>query len=170
MKRSAIYPVKIVQVLKKTDRIILEMHLGQLFFGIICQLVGAFFVQEQGWYAASLWLGISFSLVAVLHMARTLDRALPLGEAASKMIVRGYLFRYAMILLAMSVAAVSGVLNPLVVFLGYMSLKVTAYLQPFTHKLLNRLFHETDPVAEALPEQETVSLEGQTSSAADSHF
>ena len=146
------------------------MHLGQLSFGIICHAVGAFFVQNQVWYAASLWLGVVFSMAAVLHMARTLDRALPLGEAAAKMIARGYLFRYAVILSVMTAAMLTKVLNPLVVFLGYMSLKVTAYMQPFTHKILNRLFHETDPVPEPLPEQEDVSPEGQAPFAEDSQF
>ena len=129
------------------------MHLGQLLFGIVCQLVGMFFAQSKGWYTASLWLGVTFSLAAVIHMARTLDRALQMGEAASKVITRGYLFRYIMIIFVMVVAALTKVLNPLIVFLGYMSLKVTAYIQPFTHKLLNRLFHETDPVPEKMPEQ-----------------
>ena len=53
----------------------------------------------------------------------------------------------------MIVISVTETLNPLVFFLGYMSLKVTAYLQPITHKLCNRLFHETDPVAEPLAEE-----------------
>ena len=129
------------------------MHLGQLTFGIVCQAVGMFFVQHPGWYAASLWLGVAFSLAASTHMARSLDRALLLGDAAAKVIIRGYLFRYFMILLALVVSALTKVLNPLVVFLGYMSMKVAAYLQPFTHKVLNRLFHETDPVPAQTPEQ-----------------
>lgn len=41
--------------------------------------------------------------------------------------------------------------------LGYMTMKVAAYLQPFTHKLCNMFFHETDPVPEPLPEDETVT-------------
>lgn len=127
-----------------------------MLFGIVCQLAGMFFTQSKGWYTVSLWLGIAFSLAAVIHMARTLDRALPMGEAAAKVITRGYLFRYIMIIIAMVAAALTKVLNPLIVFLGYMSLKVTAYIQPFTHKLLNRLFHETDPVPEKMPEQEEV--------------
>ena len=143
------------------------MHLGQLLFGIVCQLVGAFFVKEQGWYAASLWLGIVFSLVACKHMADTLDRALQQGENAAKIITRGYIFRYVMILLVLVISAMTEVLNPLVVFLGYMSLKVTAYLQPFTHKLLNRLFHEMDPVPEASQVEDTDSGEGQVPSDSD---
>ena len=51
-------------------------------------------------------------------------------------------------------------LNPLVFFLGYMSLKVTAYLQPITHKLCNKLFREEDPVP--LSEEELAAQEGET--------
>jgi hypothetical protein len=40
----------------------------------------------------------------------------------------------------------TGVLNPLVVFMSYMTLKVTALIQPITHKCYNRLFSEEDPV------------------------
>lgn len=160
--------MKIIEALKKTDRTILEMHLGQLFFGVVCQLIGSFFTKGQGWYTASLWLGIVFSMAAVIHMGRTLDRAFKLGEGAEKVITRGYMFRYAVVVLLLIASALTKTLNPLVVFLGYMSLKGTAYLQPFTHKLLNRLFHETDPVPEPIQEQETDLSEGQASSPADS--
>lgn len=142
------------------------MHLGQLFFGAACQLAGVFFVKRQLMFALSLWIGVAFSMAGVLHMARTLDRALPLGEAAAKIISRGYLFRYAVLLFVMAVTALTGSLNPLVVFLGYMSMKVTAYMQPFTHKVLNRLFRETDPVPEPLPED--APGEGQALSGGDS--
>lgn len=70
-----------------------------------------------------------------------------------------------MVIVIFLIISVTEVLDTLIVFLGYMSLKVTAYLQPFTHKFYNRLFHETDPVPEALPEEaeeesEDVSREG----------
>jgi len=52
-----------------------------------------------------------------------------------------------------AVVGYTGALDVLIVFLGYMSLKVTAYLQPITHKLYNLLFHETDPVPEPMPEE-----------------
>ena len=50
-------------------------------------------------------------------------------------------------------------MNPLVFFLGYMGLKVTAYLQPITHKLCNRLFREEDPIP--LSEEELAAQEGE---------
>lgn len=131
------------------------MHTGMLLYGIVCQLVGAFFAEEQFRYASSLWFGVLFAVISSIHMARTLDKALPSGEAAAKIITRGYVFRYLVVIMVLAVVSVTNVMNTLIVFLGYMSLKITAYLQPFTHKFYNMLFHETDPVPTALPDEET---------------
>lgn len=146
--------MQMVAGLKKLNRTLLEMTIGLLFWGIACQIVGAFFVHEQGYYARSLWFGILFGLASLVHMYRTLDRALDFGEKdANKRIFRGYLFRYVLFAAVLIIIMITEVMNPLVVFLAYMGMKVAAYLQPFTHKLCNRIFHETDPVPQALPEE-----------------
>ncbi len=119
------------------------MHLGMLAFGILCQAVGAFFVRDQAIYAASLWLGILLAMAAAVHMYHSLDRGLGLGEAAAqKLILRDYLIRYALLVLVLVILIVTGFLNPLVVFLGYMSLKVSALIQPFTHKISEKFWPE----------------------------
>ena len=46
------------------------------------------------------------------------------------------------------------VMNPLIFFFSYViCMKVTAFLQPLTHKLCNKMFHETDPTPTAMPEE-----------------
>lgn len=144
-----------IQYLKRADRTLLEMHTGMLMFGIVCQTAGVFFAKDQLRYASSLWFGILFAVTGSIHMARTLDRALADSASASKIITRGYVFRYLMVIVILAVISVTGVMDTLIVFLGYMSLKITAYLQPFTHKFYNMLFHESDPVPQALPDEET---------------
>lgn len=146
---------KMIKCLKKADRTLLEMHTGMMVYGIVCQIAGAFFANDQPRYASSLWFGILFAVTASIHMARTLDRALTDSASASKIITRGYVFRYLMVAVILAVISVTAVMDTLIVFLGYMSLKITAYLQPFTHKFYNMLFHETDPVPQALPDEET---------------
>ena len=141
--------------LKNRDRTLVEMNTGILLFGLVCQVVGAFLVEHQGRYAGSLWFGIALAIVGTIHMAHTLDRALAMGDKAAKIITAGYITRYAIVASFFVAVSVTAVLNPLIMFLGYMSLKVTAYLQPLTHKYYNFIFHETDPVAEMLPEDET---------------
>ncbi|MCI8799619.1 ATP synthase subunit I [Acetatifactor muris] len=152
--------MKIIETLKKTNRTLLEMQLGMVFFGVVCQAAGVWFVEDKGNYTLSLWFGVAFAVAGSIHMCRTLDRALLSGGDASGIVTRGYLFRYCMVAAVLIVISVTGAMNPLTFFLGYMSLKVTAYLQPITHKLCNKLFHETDPVAEPL-EEEAAAQEGE---------
>ncbi len=139
--------------LKKVNRTLLEMHLGILGVGIAAQIAGAFVVKDQITYALSLWLGIALALASTVHMYRSLDRALDYGERdASKMLFTAYLLRYVVLAVILIAVSVTRILNPLVIFFAYMTVKVTAFLQPFTHKLCNKAFHETDPEPQPLEE------------------
>lgn len=142
--------MKIVEKLRSKNRTLLEMQIGILFFGLVCQIVGIFLAKDVWYFTKSLWFGVLFAFVACMHMYRTLDNALWYGDDASKLVTRGYIFRYVAAIVIFAVIGFTGVLDVLIVFLGYMSLKVTAYLQPITHKFSNKLFHETDPEPEPM--------------------
>lgn len=143
----------LLEKLRKKNRTVLEMELGIIALGILFQLGSVFFPGSRLERAVSLLLGSVLAGVAVLHMYRTLDRALDLDAGdAQKAIYKGYVLRYVFFALVLVLSALTGWLNPLLIFLGYMTLKLTAYLQPVTHKLCNRIFHETDP--DPLPEEE----------------
>ena len=140
-----------INTLKKINRTVLEMVLGILFLGILAQIIGAVIVSivaaDEILYAKSLWFGILLALAATLHIYRSLDRALDQPEkTANKMIFRAYVLRYVMVIFFLVVIMITEVMNPFVFFFTYIiSLKVTAFLQPITHKLCNKMFHETDP-------------------------
>ena len=140
--------------LKEMNRALLELDLGILFCGVVCQLVGMWLVGHKGLYSVALWLGILMSLLGTWHMYSTLNRALDLGDGAARVMVTGSMLRYAVLAIILGVIMVTDVLNPLIVYLGYMMMKVAAYLQPFTHKSCNGFFHETDPVPVPLPEED----------------
>lgn len=145
--------MQLIETLREKNRTLLEMNIGLVFWGLVCQLVGIFFTSDRLIYSFGIWFGIALGMVNVLHMYRTLDRALDLGEAATKVIFRGYIIRYVMLVVILGILMVTNVINPLVVFLAYMGVKVTALIQPITHKLCNKIFHETDPIPEPLPEE-----------------
>ena len=44
--------------LREMNRALLELDLGILFCGAVCQLVGIWFAGHKGMYGAALWLGI----------------------------------------------------------------------------------------------------------------
>ena len=144
-----------INTLKKINRTVLEMDLGILFLGVSAQIIGAFIAKDEAMYAKSLWFGVLLALVSTYHMYRSLDRALDQPEkTATKMIIRAYILRYVMLIFFLLVMMKTGVMNPLIFFFTYViCMKVTAFLQPLTHKLCNKLFHETDPIPQAMPEE-----------------
>ena len=145
----------LLERLREKNRTVLEMELGILALGILFQIGSAPFPGDRLSRAVSLLLGSAMAFAAVLHMYRTLDRALDLDEkGAQKAIYRGYVIRYLLVVVIVLLVILTKWLNPLLTFLGYLSLKFTAYLQPLTHKICNKLFQETDPVEQ--PEKEEV--------------
>lgn len=152
-----------INTLKKINRTVLEMDLGILFLGVLGQIIGAFFVKDKVMYAKSLWFGVLLALATTYHMYRSLDRALDQPEkTAQKMIIRGYLLRYVILIFLLLVLMKTEVMNPLVFFFAYViCMKVTAFLQPITHKLCNKMFHETDPIPQAMPEETAESENSQ---------
>lgn len=132
--------------LREINRTVLEMELGILELGILFQIGSVFFPGERLARAVSLLIGSLMAGFSVIHMFRTLDRALDLDEkTAGKAIYQGYLIRYVAVVVIILGTILTNWLNPLLTFLGYVSLKFAAYLQPWNHKLCNKIFQESDP-------------------------
>ena len=142
-----------ITFLKKRDRILLEMLTGMVVYGLVAWGIGCIFVHDRFFYSYSLWIGVLMAHLASVHMAKTLDKALWDSSGAAKIITTGYVVRYICVGAVLAVAGITGYMDAIAIFVGYMSLKVAAYLQPFTHKFYNAIFHETDPVATAIEDE-----------------
>lgn len=125
------------------DKILLELSVGILFWGIICQAAGVWFVKDKAGYSIGLWMGVLLAVAAGIHMWWALDRSLDYGQdTAVKMITKHNIIRYLVIVAVMALIMVSGFANPLSAFLGLMGLKVAAYLQPFTHRICVKFYKD----------------------------
>ncbi|HKM03283.1 MAG TPA: ATP synthase subunit I [Lachnospiraceae bacterium] len=112
-----------------------EMVLAMIVFGFLCELIGIWFVQKKLTYSIGLWIGIALAIGMALHMAWALERAMDLsGKQAVAKIRSSSLIRYSVVVILYAIVAGTKMGNPLATFLGIMSLKVSAYLQPLTHK------------------------------------
>lgn len=151
-----------IEKVKQINRALVELWIGILFVGLLCQFIGMWFADSKVLYSIALWMGIVLALVTVVHMYRTLDRALDLGAGAQKAVMTANLIRYGCIVIVFMIVLLTDVLNPLITFMGLMSVKVAAYLQPFTHKICNKVFHEVDPIPEPLPEEELEVFDSDT--------
>ena len=113
---------------------LLEMIAGMIFFGGICELAGVWWVKDKLACSIGLWIGVAIAAGMAIHMAWSFDRVMDLPEKAATNKVRVQsILRYGILLIIFAIILLTDFVHPLTAFLGVMSLKVSAYLQPFSH-------------------------------------
>lgn len=123
----------------RENQTLTELVIGIVFFGALCQTAGIFLAKDQLAYALSLWVGILAASGMAVHMNHTIRKALAYDEGTAEKVTRSsYFLRYGCVAVLLSAAAITGVTNLIVMFVGIMGLKIGAYIQPFTHRLLQR--------------------------------
>lgn len=127
----------------KIDRTLSELCAGIVLWGLVCQLIGIFPLTDKSSFSIGLWYGVLTGVLAGIHMWWSLDRALDCTQdTAVKRMTKHNILRYVIIVAAMGLIMVSGFASPLSAFLGLMGLKISAYIQPVTHKLFSRFIKE----------------------------
>lgn len=114
-----------------------ELLLGILICGGIMQAAFIWFASDKLLFTSGLWLGVLGAALMAVHMYQTLDEGLYMADA-EKYIRRGYAKRYSMIIVCTMAIAYLGIGNLLAFFLGLLTLKFSAYMQPMMHKVLTK--------------------------------
>lgn len=127
--------------IKKINETLLELMMGIFFCGVVFQVSLVWVTDHKIAYSLGLWLGIVAAWLMAFNMWRTLDKAIDLGEAGAMKMLRVYaIIRYlAAVVFLGGTMLMSGYINPLAAFLGLISLKVAAYIQPITHKVIKKI-------------------------------
>ena len=144
--------------MKKLNPTLVELWTGSVFFAILVLLAGIWFVQNKLAYALGLLAGTVVTMYLDWHMARSIERMLEKAEQGidgSAGMRMSSLLRYGLVVLILIASAfVSEWVNPISVFIGILGLKVAAYLQPFTHKIVFKLFGLEEEVYPEMPDTE----------------
>lgn len=124
----------------KKDNTLFELLAGIFSLGILLQVILLVFWEHPLYHAVGLWCGIGVSAFCTIHMKRSLDEAVDLGEEyAPKYMRKGYAFR--MLLAGVVVALVLyfewG--NPITILIGIVMLKPAVYMQPLLHGVFERI-------------------------------
>ena len=108
--------------------------------GILFQIALVWLVKNKLMYSIGLWIGVGLALFLAWHMLKTLDEALGLGAAGAQKVMRKQsLLRYGAVIAVLGILMWGKFASPLAAFLGVMTLKVAAYLQPITHKVVLKI-------------------------------
>ena len=121
---------------KRINNVLKEMLLVIVVFGVLFQVIGVFVVGDLLTYAIGLWIGIILSGGMAIHMYWALETGMEMGEHAKAHVQKHSVIRYAVVVIVFFVLAFLRKNAIVPCFLGLMTLKVSAYLQPYTHKLI----------------------------------
>lgn len=116
-----------------------ELILGNILFYIVGQIIILIFAKHKIYVSIGYFLGVAISVFMVINMSIALEGAMTLNErGAEKHVKKTTAIRLAVVLLAMLLIGFTDIGNILATLVGTMALKVSAYIQPLTHKVLAR--------------------------------
>ena len=120
-------------------RTLLELLTGIVLSGILFELIGLIFVKDKISHSLGMLIGILIALGMATHMAYSLNNALDWDEEhAKRAIWKSYMLRYASVAICMGLVAYFRIGDIISCFIGIMSLKAAAYLQPHLHRFNNK--------------------------------
>ena len=128
-------------MLRRINDVLPELVLGIVIYGIFVELAGVWFVADKLRYSTGLLIGISLAIGMAINIAVVIRDAVEIyGEdgAKNRVIIKSVL-RYLIVVVVFFVMMKFNLGNLFTAFIGVLGLKVSAYLQPFTHKVILRL-------------------------------
>ena len=133
-------------MLKRINEALPGLIAGILLYGLVLELVGVWFVDDKIAYSIGLWYGIAIAvgmginLAVVIYDAVTIDGT----KNANGRVVAKSLLRYIVVAVLFFILGYFNFGNLYSAFLGVLGLKISAYLQPFLNKVINRLTGRVD--------------------------
>ena len=125
---------------KKIDPTLFDLCLGIFLYGIVFQIVLLFFSREVS-YSLGLWIGVILAVAGSIHMWWSLDRGMDqASKQAAKTIGTNNLIRYFVLVVVMFVLIYTDFANPIFMFCGYMGMKISAYLNPWLRRIIEKEF------------------------------
>ncbi len=151
------------------DRTLFELECGIFSFGLLSELILAvlrFILKDRMtgqwgfWFlSAGLWAGILLAAAYAFHMWWSLDRALSFDrETAVKKLRLAYLIRYLVLVTVLALAGFSGLVSWVTMFIGFMGVKIGAYLNRPMKLISDRIYGKEPPCIP--PEEQAVQDTG----------
>lgn len=119
---------------------------GIFLYGVVLQLIGVWFVEDKMAYSIGLWYGIAIAVGMGINLALVIYDAVTFDgkENANGRVVAKSLLRYIVVAVLFFILGYFNFGNLYSAFLGVLGLKISAYIQPFLRKAINRLTGRVD--------------------------
>lgn len=131
-------------MLRRINPVLPQLIVGILLYGIVIQLTGMWFVNDKPAYTLGLWIGVALAIGMAINMAIGILDAVDGMATTGRTVRTGFwsVLRYVVVVGVFVAAWYFELANPLIMFLGLMGLKVSAYLQPMFYKIISHRRNE----------------------------
>ena len=128
-------------MLRRLNDALPGLVLGIVIYGIVVELAGIWFVEDKLRYSTGLLIGIVIAIGLAVNIAQVIRDAVEIygaDGARNRLIIKSVL-RYLVVVVVFFVMMKFNLGNLVTAFIGVLGLKVSAYLQPFAHKVILKL-------------------------------
>jgi len=128
-------------MLRRINDALPGLVLGIVIYGIVVELVGVWFVEDKLRYSTGLLIGIAVAIGLAINIAVVIRDAVEIygaDGARNRLIIKSVL-RYLVVVVVFFVMMKFELGNLVTAFIGVLGLKVSAYLQPYAHKVILKI-------------------------------
>lgn len=123
----------------RINRTGIELIIGNVIYYILGQILILIFADRKLNVSIGFILGVIISVLMTFHMTIAIEQAMSFNErGADRHVKKTTAARMILCFIALIVIGITQVGDIVVALFGVMALKVSAYLQPLTHKVLAR--------------------------------
>ena len=144
-----------IKALKRLNEALPGLLLGIAIYGLIVEFAGVWFVSDKLRYTSGLWIGIACAMGMGIHLAMVIEEAVRMGDTGTKRLSFKSVLRYLVVVFVFFIMMYFHLGNLVSAFIGVLGLKVSAYVQPFMHKMI---FKDIAPVESTNEQEEEVKL------------
>lgn len=128
-------------MLRRLNDALPGLVLGIVIYGIMVEVAGVWFVEDKLRYTTGLLIGISVAIGLAINIAQVIRDAVEIygADGARNRLIMKSVLRYLVVVVVFFVMMKFNLGNLVTAFIGVLGLKVSAYLQPFAHKVILEL-------------------------------
>lgn len=116
-----------------------EIFLIDIIYLILGILLVLLFVPEKGQAVVGIFAGVVYSMFASIHLSFRIRKVVYGHASATKTFVGGYFIRLLVMFVIFAALYIFHMGDLLCALIGMFSMKVSAYLQPATHRFLTKI-------------------------------
>lgn len=117
-----------------------DILLLDLVYLILGEAVILLFVPKPFVYAFGFFAGVLYAVFGAFHMSFRIRRVVYGRANSSRTLVVGYFVRLAVMLVLFAVLYIFNMGDLVCALIGMFAMKVSAYLQPFTHRVFSKIY------------------------------